>query len=142
MSGRTRKNGAAALAAAVVSLAAGATAPAHVGTAAAPTVKVVLKEWKVVPSVAKARPGAVTLIVRNTGSIPHELVVLRTTRHHHSLPVHGGQAVETAVQARVEELAPGQTRRITVKLRRGKHVLICNLPGHYRAGQYANLIVG
>jgi len=141
MSTRVRRNGAVALAAALVGLAAGAAAPARDGTAAAPTVRVVLKEWKVVPSLSRVRPGRVTFVVRNTGTIPHELVVLRTALHHHALRVQGARAVEAGLQGRLEELAPAQTGRIVVRLRRGKHVLLCNLPGHYRAGQYASLSV-
>ena len=112
-----------------------ANAPA--GSTAAPAVKTVLTEWKVKPSVATVRPGPVTFVVRNAGGIPHEFVILRTNRQPRALPMKGSQAVETGEIGEIEELKPGQTKRLTVRLGPGKYVLLCNLPGHYQAGQSA-----
>jgi uncharacterized cupredoxin-like copper-binding protein len=122
-------------------LAVGGAAPG--GNAVVPprTVKVVLSEWKVVPSVKRLQPGKVTFVVRNGGSIPHELVVLGTAKHHHALPLKGAEAAEAGRRGGTEELAPGKTRRVTLTLKRGAYVLLCNLPGHYRAGQYASLTI-
>jgi uncharacterized cupredoxin-like copper-binding protein len=117
-------------------------APASGTTASAARVNVVLTEWKLIPSVVRVSPGAITFVVRNTGKIVHELVVVRSGRHHHLLPMAGSQATETGLVGEIEEFKPGETRRLTVKLAPGKYVLLCNLPGHYRAGQYAALRVG
>lgn len=111
------------------------------GTAPARTVTVVLKEWTLRPSVSRVGAGRVTFVVRNAGAIPHELVVLRTTRPRDAIPVKGSTADETGRATEVEELGPGTGRRVTATLRRGKYVLVCNLPGHYRAGQFASLTV-
>ena len=119
----------------------GIVATATAGSAAAPTVKVVLNEWKLIPSATTVKPGAVTFVVRNSGGIPHEFVVVKTTRHHHALPMKGSQAVETGDVGEIEEILPGKTKRVTIKLKPGKYVLLCNLEGHYKAGQYASLTV-
>ena len=117
-------------------------APARDATASAARIKVVLTEWKLVPSVVRVSPGRTTFVVRNMGKIPHELVIVRTGRHHHALPMAGSQASEAGLMGEIEEFLPGQTRRLIVKLAPGKYVLLCNLPGHYMAGQYASLRVG
>ena len=105
------------------------------------TVTVALSEWKLTPSATRAPAGKVTFVVRNRGNIEHEFVVIRTTRHHHLLPTSGGQASEAGTIGEIEEIGPGQTKRVTLRLKAGKYVLICNLPGHYMAGQYASLQV-
>ncbi len=106
-----------------------------------PTVKMVLKEWTLTPSSTAVAAGQVSFVVRNIGGIPHEFVVLRTKRHHHALPMKAGQAAETGAVGEIEEIKPGQTQRLTLRLTAGKYVLLCNLPGHYKAGQYAALLV-
>jgi uncharacterized cupredoxin-like copper-binding protein len=104
-------------------------------------VNVVLKEWKLIASARTVRAGRVTFQVANTGTLKHELVVLRSDAHHHTLPVRGGVAVERGLRGEVKPLAPGAKRTLTVRLRTGKYVLLCNLLGHYMAGQYAALRV-
>lgn len=118
------------------------TAAARVEEAAGATVKVTLKEWKVIPSVRTCvAAGRITFAVRNAGALEHELVVLRTSRPPGRLPMKGSQAVETGLQGETPELQPGRTRRLTLRLRSGRYVLICNLPGHYKAGQFSGLCV-
>jgi len=139
MNTRTAAAGLAAVAALTVGLAtAGATAGRSQATS---KVDVVLSEWKLVPSAATLRAGKVTFQVRNDGAIEHEFVVLRTDRHHHVLPVKKAVAVETGNLGKIAKIVPGQVRSLTLSLKPGKYVLICNLLGHYKAGQYAALRV-
>ncbi len=119
--------------------AAAAVTPAR--SQAASTISVVLSEWKVVPSLTSVRAGKVTFRVRNNGAIEHEFVVLRTEARHHALPVKGGTAVEKGLKGELTTISPGQERRLTLNLKPGKYVLICNLLGHYKAGQHAALRV-
>lgn len=119
----------------------GSAAGTSAGSSSA-TVRVVLKEWKLTTSAGKVAPGRVTFVVRNAGKMQHELVVLRTSRHHHSLKMRGSVADEKGSEGEIARIGPGKTRRLTVTLRRGSRVLLCNLPGHYRAGQYSALRVG
>ncbi len=139
---QNRLNGAvgfAVLAALTVGLGAAGATP---GRSQAPSpVTVVLTEWKLVPSATSVRAGKVTFRVRNDGAIVHELVVLRTDRRPGALPVKGGKAVETGFKGELSNVAPGKVRSLTLSLKPGKYVLICNLLGHYTAGQYAALRV-
>lgn len=122
-----------------VGLGAAGAAPGHVQ--APSKVGIVLKEWKVLPSSASVAAGKVTFQVRNTGAIEHELVVLRSDRRPNALPVKSGAAVETGLRGEIAKVSPGQQRTLTLNLKPGKYVLICNLLGHYKAGQYAALRV-
>ena len=97
--------------------------------------------------------GTVSLRVRNTGAMTHELVVL---------PLSEGQAVgqrRVGGDGQVDEagglgevsrscgadtgdgLAPGSAGWTTVQLPVGQYELICNLPGHYAMGMHALLTV-
>lgn len=118
----------AAIAAAVVAGPTGATP-----TKTAVTVR--LKEFKVLPTPLTAKKGVVVFSARNIGKLSHELVVLRTNTPPAKLPVKAGKAVETGRVGRVGPLKPGTARTLTLTLKAGKYVLLCNVPGHYLAGQ-------
>jgi uncharacterized cupredoxin-like copper-binding protein len=98
-------------------------------------VKVQLKEFKVLPSPLSAKRGFVSFSVKNTGKIDHEFVVLKTKTPPAKLPVKGGKAVETGRVGRVGQLKPGTSKSLNLTLKAGKYVLLCNLAGHYQAGQ-------
>jgi len=98
-------------------------------------------------------PGTVSLRVSDVGVMDHELVVL---------PLTGGARVGdrtvgakgTAAESRSfgevsnncgpgagEGLRPGGTGWTTLHLRPGRYEVVCNLPGHYAAGMFAELDV-
>jgi uncharacterized cupredoxin-like copper-binding protein len=128
------------LVAAVVTMVAG-VASAGAASQATPTVKVSLKEFKVnaVPTSVKA--GPVTFSVKNVGQLGHELVVVKTNVAPAKLPVKNGKASEKGAIGEVSELKPGKSGKVTLKLTKGKYVLLCNVSGHYQAGQYAGFTV-
>ena len=103
--------------------------------AAATAVAIVMKEWSIAASTKSITAGKVTFVVRNAGKMKHEFVVMRSTRHHHLLQMNGQQASEVGVKGEIEPFGPGATKRLTLTLAPGKYVLICNMPGHYKAGQ-------
>ena len=139
MKTRTAATALSLLAALTVGLGAAGATP---GRSQAPSkVGVVLSEWKLVPSATALRAGKVTFRVRNDGAIEHELVVLRTDSHHHALKVKKAVAVETGKLGEIPKIVPGQELSLTLSLKPGKYVLICNLLGHYKAGQFAALRV-
>jgi uncharacterized cupredoxin-like copper-binding protein len=97
--------------------------------------------------------GTVSLRVVNQGTRTHELVVL---------PLPAGQAVGTRPvggDGRVDEagslgevshtcgagagdgIAAGAAGWLTLTLAPGRYELVCNLPGHYAAGMYTELVV-
>lgn len=109
------------------------------GSATAVTVQ--LKEFKVIPSVRSVRAGKVVFTARNTGKVPHNLVVLRTNLAPGKLPVAGSVAKEVGRRGKTPVFGPGKTRRLALDLKPGKYVLICNVPGHYKAGMFVGFTV-
>ncbi len=104
-------------------------------------------------SAATVARGTVSFAVTNAGSINHELVVL---------PLPAGQIPGTRAirgDAKVDEgtslgeasntcgagsgdgIAPGASSWVTLTLAPGRYELVCNLPGHYAAGMYAQVTV-
>lgn len=137
-SGRAR----AALALAVAVSSAGLiamTASAADTASSGSTVSVALVEWKFLPAQITVRAGRVTFVVRNDGTMDHEFLVLHSDRHHHSLKVQGGKAVETGRLGEIPKIPSGTSKRITLKVPPGRYVMLCNMLGHYQAGQYASL---
>lgn len=131
-----------AVAAAVATPGAGAvTGTMAAQPAAGSKVAVNLFEFKLVPSTKRVRAGQVTFVARNTGKLEHELVVLRTSRPAGKLPLKGGEAAETGAVGEISEFKPGVTKKLTLTLKPGHYALICNLSGHYKAGQFADLAV-
>jgi uncharacterized cupredoxin-like copper-binding protein len=101
---------------------------------------VTLKEYSIAPSPAVGRAGRVRFNVRNVGSIPHEFVVLRTAKPAGSL-LKGAEADEAGNVGEIGDLQPGQGKSLSLSLKPGHYALICNLPGHYKAGQHADFTV-
>lgn len=121
-----------------------AAAPA--AAAAAPValghqVSAALKEFSINPSVRQAAAGRVKFSVRNAGTVPHELVVIRTPKGAGSL-LKGARADEAGNVGETGDLAPGKSKTIALNLKPGHYALICNLPGHYRSGQHVDFKVG
>ena len=116
-----------------------AFAVASVGHAA--KVNVSLVEFKLTPSAKRVAAGRIFFAVRDAGKIPHEFVVLRTKTPAGKLATKGSQAVETGKVGKTSSLNPGQAKTLTLTLKPGHYALICNLPGHYKAGQFADLTV-
>jgi uncharacterized cupredoxin-like copper-binding protein len=119
-----------------------ATAPAGRHKAAATTVNVKLLEFKLIPAPTKVKAGSVTFVVRNAGKIDHQFVVIKTSVPAAKLPMKGVVASEAGLVRKIAVVRPNQTGRLTLNLKQGKYVLICNLPAHYKAGQYAAFVVG
>jgi uncharacterized cupredoxin-like copper-binding protein len=112
--------------------------------AAAPTavakISVGLTEFKVTPSSTIGKAGRITFTVRNAGKVPHEFVVLKTNKRAADL-LKGAEADETGNVGEIGDMAPGTQKSLALKLAAGHYALICNLPGHYKAGQYVDLTV-
>jgi len=116
-----------------------AAAPAA-PAAAAHASAVTLSEFNVAPKPTQVASGAVTFNVSNAGHVQHEFVVLKTSKPASDL-LKGGRADETGNVGEIGSVLPGQTKTLKLKLAAGHYSLICNLPGHYAAGQYSDLTV-
>ena len=97
-----------------------------------------------------------TFVVKNTGTIDHEMIVLKTDTAYDQLPVVDGgdpPAPVTTGADKVDEgtsvgetgdpnVKPGETRTFTVKaMTAGKYVLVCNIAKHYGMGMRAAFTV-
>lgn len=89
--------------------------------------------------------GDVTFNLTNEGPDQHEFVIFQTGLAGDQLPVQNGQVNEDASSltkiAEQEQYPAGETRTLTVNLKPGHYVLICNLPDHYQQGMYFDFTV-
>jgi uncharacterized cupredoxin-like copper-binding protein len=106
-------------------------------------VNVTLREFKVLPSKASAKAGRITFVATNRGTVAHELELVRWARSPRAVPVRNNRASfdERREVGEVEDIRPGRTKRFTVRARAGKYLLLCNVPGHFQAGQRTRFTV-
>ena len=130
----------------------------------ATTVNVTLSDTKglggpmtLVVSPATAPAGDVTFVVKNTGTIDHEAIILKTNVAFDKLPITNGgdpPAPVTSGANKVGEdtnigetgdpnLKLGDTRTFTIKnLTAGNYDIVCNLAQHYGKGMRAPFTIG
>jgi uncharacterized cupredoxin-like copper-binding protein len=85
------------------------------------------------PSVAA---GDVTFTVTNNGKMPHEFVVVAAPDGAAALKESNGEA-----NGEIEEVPVGKSGTLTLNLKAGKYVLLCNLPGHFAGGMFVEFTV-
>lgn len=95
---------------------------------------------------ASVKAGAITFDVSNLSrSIVHEMIVVAVDNPNVPLPYdfNTGQIPEPQVTMLGEtaELQPNGQKTITLDLKPGTYLLICNVPGHYAAGMWTPLTV-
>jgi uncharacterized cupredoxin-like copper-binding protein len=120
--------------------AAGGATKAATPPALAHKVNVSLKEFSVNPGAAQAAAGKVTFKVHNAGTVTHEFVVLKTNTPANAL-LKGDRADESGNVGETGDLKAGASKTLSLKLPPGHYALICNLPGHYKAGQHTDFTV-
>lgn len=103
---------------------------------------------------ASVPAGTVSLVLLNAGFKTHELVVLpladgqqpgtRAIGADRKVDETGslGEASRSGAAGAGDGVEPGTAGWVTLDLPAGRYELVCNLPGHYAAGMYAELIVG
>jgi uncharacterized cupredoxin-like copper-binding protein len=104
-------------------------------------VDVTLAQFAVAPSTAAGSAGKITFRVHNAGTITHEFVVIKTPTLAADLPVTAGRASEAGNAGETGDLKPGVTKSVAINLQPGHYALICNLPGHFLAGQHTDFTV-
>ena len=130
-----------ALAVAVVTVAAVSVSVLTAGAVTSkPLVAVQVDEFSVFPGTQGAPKGKVRFVVTNIGTIEHEFVVLKTAKPAGSL-LKGKEADESGAVGEIDGVPPGQARTLNLTLKSGHYSLICNLPGHYETGQFADFYV-
>jgi uncharacterized cupredoxin-like copper-binding protein len=95
-------------------------------------VYVQLGDYWAAPTVSSMPAGKVTFIATNVGRVPHELMIERMPMKFDS-PMHPN---EDAAQGMIDDMDPGKSGRMTMRLKPGAYMLFCNAPGHYAAGQH------
>jgi uncharacterized cupredoxin-like copper-binding protein len=99
-----------------------------------------LREFAVETTASTAAAGRVSFNVHNTGKVTHEFVVLRTAKPAGAL-MNGARADESGNVGETGDLKAGASKKLTLNLKPGHYALICNLPGHYAAGQHTDFTV-
>lgn len=121
------------------------------GAAAAGAVNVQLGDTQgvngpetLVLSAPTAKAGKVTFVVKNTGTIDHEMVALKTDTAFDQLTVTDDKVSEDTSVGETGDpaLKPGETRTITLDMAAGKYALVCNIAKHYAKGMRAAFTVG
>ena len=97
-------------------------------------------------NVTSVKAGNVTFDVTNLSrSIVHEMIVVAVENPNAPLPYdyNAGQIPEKQVKmlGETEEMQPNAEKTITIDLKPGAYLLICNVPGHYAAGMWTPLTV-
>lgn len=134
---------------------------ARSGVRAVSELTVTFDERRLVTSVAGVSAGPVRVRQLNRGSADHDLLIVRTDRRADDLPTglsgvrpdlagdvvvgrvqshHSGGTHGSGPHAGHDHLRAGERRVRSVVLEPGRYILICPLPGHYEAGQYATLV--
>jgi uncharacterized cupredoxin-like copper-binding protein len=130
-------------------LAAAALSVAFAGCSSSGGVKATESDFKIVLDKTSASSGDVTFNVNNDGPSTHEFVVFKTDLPEASLPTkkeNGAVIVDEEGQGvthidEVEDVAKGASEDLTVNLKPGKYVVLCNLPTHYQLGMHASFTV-
>jgi hypothetical protein len=110
------------------------------GVTSKPLVAVQVDEFSVFPGTQGAPRGKVRFVVTNIGKMEHEFVVLKTNKPAGNL-LKGKEADESGAVGEIDGVPPGEARTLTLTLKPGHYALICNLPGHYMTGQFADCYV-
>jgi uncharacterized cupredoxin-like copper-binding protein len=116
------------------------------GATNAGSVKATEVEFHIKLSAPSGKAGTVSFAVRNAGHLAHQFLVLKTKLAAGSLPVKG-TTVNVAKAGKLvggitgAGLAAGASKTVTLNLPAGHYVLFCNLPAHYKSGQYAAFTV-
>lgn len=110
------------------------------------TVGVTLDEYHLKLDSTSIPAGAVTFQVNNLGKVQHEFVILRTDLAPAALPSTADNKIqeEGSGVEHVDELGgivPGGQQALTVNLKPGTYLVVCNFPGHVHGGMIATLTV-
>ncbi|HET7536081.1 MAG TPA: plastocyanin/azurin family copper-binding protein [Candidatus Didemnitutus sp.] len=94
----------------------------------------------------KVKAGRVTLeAVNRSKDLVHEVLVIPAPADGKDLPydTKTGTIIEKRVHSlgEISELKPGARGKITLNLKAGTYILLCNQPGHYKSGMSTKLVV-
>src|SRR2546428_8294328 len=101
------------------------------------TVNAKLTDSTIVIDQATVPSGKITFQVKNTGTMVHEVVVLKTDLPADKIPTdpaEPGKMLEDGSKGESGDLNAGEAKSFTLDLEPGNYVLMCNQTGHYLLG--------
>lgn len=122
-----------------------ANSPSSTSTAGT-KIQVTATEMKFDLSQSTVPAGSVEFETTNKGKMPHEMVVIKTDLPLEKLPLKGDKLDEDKAGKEIgeieeDDLKSGTTKTLKVNLTPGKYLIVCNLPGHFKAGMRTFLTV-
>ena len=108
------------------------------------TVNATLTEMKIVLDQTSIPAGPVTFVVKNNGTMEHELVVIQTALAEDKLAPdveEPGKMDETGNVGETGDVGAGESKTFSVNLPAGHYVLMCNEIGHYGSGMHMTFMV-
>jgi uncharacterized cupredoxin-like copper-binding protein len=126
---------------AVLAAVVAAVTVATTSDAASKSTKVTLSDFKVSASPKSVSAGKVSFTAKNAGDMEHELVIVKTSTSASKLKVSNNRVSEKGTVGEIEDIAAGKSKTHTFNLKKGHYVLLCNIPGHYKAGMRADFTV-
>jgi len=128
-----------AMLATAAALVVGCTAAAAPAPVPGGTVNATLTDMKIAVDRTSISAGAITFVVKNSGVVAHELVVIQTDVAQDKLAVNteeAGKMDETGNVGETGDVIAGASNTFTVTLPAGHYVLMCNEIGHYGMGMH------
>ena len=109
-------------------------------------VEVGLSTFGIALSTNTVKAGPVTFLVRNNATDQtHEFVVAQTDLPVDQIPVNPETHVideeQLIVLGEVEDLDSGALKRLTLDLKPGRYLLLCNLASHFQSGMHVEVTV-
>jgi uncharacterized cupredoxin-like copper-binding protein len=110
------------------------------------TINVTETSYKFDLSSNTAPAGTVTFhVINKAPDVAHDFVVLQTDTPAGQLPIASSGLVDEAkagkVLGSVKGVPTGGSKDLALNLTAGHYALICDLPGHYQLGMYADFTV-
>jgi len=111
---------------------------AAAATPAGGTVNATLTDMKISVDKTSVAAGQVTFVVKNSGVVVHELVVIKTDVAQDKFMAgdEAGKMDETGNVGETGDVVAGGSKSFSVLLPAGHYVLICNEVDHYTSGMH------
>lgn len=105
-----------------------------------------IKSMRVKTDQQSVQAGPVRFVVSNDSKdLVHELIVVSVAEPNTPLPYDrkDGRVIESKINdlGEAPDLRPGEKKTLSLRLKPGNYILMCNQPDHYEAGMKANLTV-
>lgn len=102
-----------------------------------------MKEYSITLNVSSVKAGTVKFGIRNLGTMVHDFDLYKTDRALADLPIDGGSA-KVKMDGLVKQMlniSANRSTTLSAALAAGRHVIICNVAGHYQLGMRVSLQV-